>query len=59
LLITVPGLCVFIQELKWATLGIETPCSYLGAKGEKKPCRTILTESYFIIPSREAIVIIL
>lgn len=27
-----PGVCVFIQALKWARAGIETPC-YLGTKG--------------------------
>ena len=30
---------LFIQELKWARVGIETPCHYLGAKGVKKTPR--------------------
>lgn len=33
LLIKIRGLCVFIQELKRARVGIEILYSYLGAKG--------------------------
>lgn len=33
LLMKIPGLCVLLPELKWARVGVETSCCYLGTKG--------------------------